>query len=168
MADNYLENKMEEFRQGTRVVRHQGASLETLLQSAAGAPSSPQADHFVAPPISDGPLPLHPWADMASGEEGAPASGEAGNVMPAQVEAIVRAAKHLREAASFRFEVDETAAVIRILGPSSPRRYMFDAGQVILAMRLKAAELHLHSTVEIRPDSSLASNPLLATVTLSR
>ena len=86
---------------------------------------------------------------------------------PAQLEAVVRAAKHLPEAAAFRFEVDEAAAVIRILGPSSPRRYMFDAGQVILAMRLKAAELHLHATVEIRPDSTIAPNPLLATVTLS-
>ena len=132
MADNYLEKKMEEFRQGVKVVRRPGASLEGLLESlAANATSSPAV------------------------------------VMPAQLEAVVRAAKHLPEAAAFRFEVDEAAAVIRILGPSSPRRYMFDAGQVILAMRLKAAELHLRATVEIRPDSTIAPNPLLATVTLS-
>ena len=132
MADNYIENKMEEFRQGAKVVRRPGASLEGLLER------------------------------MTRGEESTFAA-----VMPVQLEAVVRAAKHLPEAAEFRFEVDEAAATIRILGPSSPRRYMFDAGQVILAMRLKAAELHLHATVEIRPDSSIAANPLLATVTLS-
>ena len=133
MADNYLENKMEEFRQGAKVVRRPVASLEGLLLAAAGVLSSPQE----------------------------------GSIMPAQLEAVVRAAKHLPEATAFRFEVDEAAATIRILGPSSPRRYMFDAGQVILAMRLKAAELHLHATVEIRPDSAIAANPLLATITLS-
>ncbi|MBR5703622.1 MAG: 4Fe-4S binding protein [Bacteroidales bacterium] len=37
--------------------------------SSAEGVSSPRADHCVAPPISDGPLPLHPRADMASGEE---------------------------------------------------------------------------------------------------
>lgn len=137
MADNYIENKMEEFRQGAKVVRRQGASLEGLLEI------------------------------VASEEEAAPAADKAAAVMPAQLEAVVRAAKHLPEAAAFRFEVDEAASTIRILGPSSPRRYMFDAGQVILAMRLKAAELHLHATVEIRPDSTIAPNPLLATVTLS-
>ena len=133
MADNYLENKMEEFRQGAKVVRRPGASLEGLLKVLADRVLPPQAE----------------------------------KVTPAQIEAVVRAAKHLPEAAAFRFEVDEASAVIRILGPSSPRRYMFDAGQVILAMRLKAAELHLHATVEIRPDSTIAPNPLLATVTLS-
>lgn len=132
MADNYLENKMEEFRHGARVIRHPGASLEGLLKVLAD--------------ISDGPMSA---------------------ITPAQLDAVLRAAKHLPEAASFRFEVDEAAAAIRILGPSSPRLYMFDAGQVILAMRLKAAELHLHAFVEIRPDSSIAANPLLATVTLS-
>ena len=137
MADNYIENKMEEFRQVAKVVRRPGASLEGLLEI------------------------------VASGEEVAPVVGKATGVMPAQLEAVLRAAKHLPEADSFRFDVDEAAATIRILGPSSPRRYMFNAGQVILAMRLKAAELHLHATVEIRPDSTIAPNPLLATVTLS-
>ena len=131
MADNYLENKMDEFRQGTKVVRHQGASLEGLLKVLASGGST------MSTPT------------------------------PAQLEAVVRAAKHLPEAAAFRFEVDEAAATIYILGPSSPRRYMFDAGQIILAMRLKAAELHLHATVEIRPDSTIAANPLLATISLS-
>ena len=145
MADNYLENKMEEFRQGAKVVRRPSASLEGLLESlAANATSSPDAIF------------------SARGEESTFAA-----IMPAQLEAVVRAAKHLPEAAAFRFEVDDAAAFIRILGPSSPRRYMFDAGQIILAMRLKAAELHLRATVEIRPDSSIAANPLLATVILS-
>jgi S-DNA-T family DNA segregation ATPase FtsK/SpoIIIE len=34
--------------------------------SASAELSASQADHSVAPPVSDGPLPLHPWADMAS------------------------------------------------------------------------------------------------------
>ena len=134
MADNYLEKKMEEFRQGAKVVRRPGASLEGLLEI------------------------------VASGEEVAPVVGKATGVMPAQLEAVLRAAKHLPEAAAFRFEVDEAAATIRILGPSSPRRYLIDLGQVILAIRLKAAELHLRATVEIRPDSAIAANPHLATV----
>ena len=149
MADNYLEKKMEEFRQGAKVVRRPGVSLEGLLLAAAGVLSSPQAPK------------------KASGEEVAPAAGKASGVMPAQLEAVVRAAKHLPEAASFRFEVDEAAAIIQILGPSSPRRFMFDAGQVILAMRLKAAELHLHATVTLRPEATTPANPLLATVTFS-
>ena len=134
MADNYLEKKMEEFRQGAKVVRRPGASLEGLLEI------------------------------VASGEEVAPVVGKATGVMPAQLEAVLRAAKHLPEADSFRFDVDEAAATIRILGPSSPRRYLIDLGQVILAIRLKAAELHLRATVEIRPDSAIAANPHLATV----
>lgn len=136
MADNYIENKMEEFRQGAKVVRRPGASLEGLLEI------------------------------VASEEEAAPAADKAAAVMPAQLEAVVRAAKHLPEAADFRFEVDEAASVIRILGPCSPRRHLVNLGQVILAMRLKAAELHLRATVKIRPDSTIARNPHLATLTL--
>ncbi|MBR5924332.1 MAG: hypothetical protein IKZ60_02630, partial [Bacteroidales bacterium] len=119
------------------VVRRPGASLEGLLEI------------------------------VASGEEVAPVVGKATGVMPAQLEAVLRAAKHLPEAAAFRFEVDEATATIRILGPSSPRRYLIDLGQVILAIRLKAAELHLRATVEIRLDSTISPNPLLATITLS-
>ena len=136
MADNYIENKMEEFRQGAKVVRRQGTSLEGLLEI------------------------------VASEEEAAPAADKAAAVMPAQLEAVVRAAKHLPEAADFRFEVDEAASVICILGPCSPRRHLVNLGQVILAMRLKAAELHLRATVKIRPDSTIARNPHLATLTL--
>ena len=33
-----------------------------------------------------------------------------------------------------------------------------------MAMRLKAAELHLCSSVEMRPESTSAANPLIATL----
>ena len=132
MADNYLEKKMEEFRSGKAVVRRPSVSLETLLQSAGGVVSSPDA------------IPA----------------------MPAQLEAVIRAAKHLPEAAGVRFETDEKEGMIRLLGPTSPRRYLLEAGEVIMAMRLKAAELHLHCSIEIRPESTTPANPLIATFKL--
>ena len=158
MADNYLENKMAEFREGRTVVRRPSASLETLLQKTGGVVSSPQAG-LTAPPSGAGPLPLHPRADMASGEDTMPP-------MPVQVQAVVRAANILKEAESFRFEMDEIEGIIRLLGPSSPRKHLLDAGQLILAMRLKAAELHLQCAVEYRPESTTPANPLIATIKL--
>ncbi len=87
-------------------------------------------------------------------------------VMPAQVDAVVRAGKRIPEAAAFRFEVDESSALIRVLGPSSPRRYVFEAGEVLLAMRLKASELHLRSSVKFTPELSAPANPLLFTLSV--
>ena len=132
MADNYLEKKMEEFRSGKVAVRRPSVSLETLLQSAGGVVSSPDA------------IPA----------------------MPAQIDAVVRAANILKESESFRFDIDEKAGIIRLLGPTSPRRYLLEAGEVIMAMRLKAAELHLHCSIEIRPESTTPANPLIATLKL--
>ena len=132
MADNYLEKKMEEFRSGKVAVRRPSVSLETLLQSAGGVVSSPDA------------IPA----------------------MPAQIDAVVRAANILKESESFRFDIDEKAGIIRLLGPTSPRRYLLEAGEVIMAMRLKAAELHLHCSIEIRPESTTPANPLIATFKL--
>ena len=43
------------------------------VEEPAEAVSSPQADLSEAPPVSDGPLPQHPRADMASGEDTASA-----------------------------------------------------------------------------------------------
>ena len=37
-----------------------------VVQGAGSRVSGPQADRFAAPPSRAGPLPLHPWADMAS------------------------------------------------------------------------------------------------------
>ena len=99
-----------------------------------------------------------------AGASGAGAAGAA--VMPAQVDAVVRAGKRIPEAAAFRFEVDESSSLIRVLGPSSPRRYMFEAGEVLLAMRLKAAELHLRSSVKFTPEVSAPANPLLFTLSV--
>lgn len=82
--------------------------------------------------------------------------------MSAQLEAIVRDARLLKEAEQFRFEFTEDS--ILILGPLSPRRSLFEAGEVVMAMRLKAAELHLCSSVEMRPESTTAANPLIATL----
>ena len=86
--------------------------------------------------------------------------------MPAQVDAVVRAGKRIPEAAAFRFEVESACGTIRVLGPSSPRRYVFEAGEVLLAMRLKAAELHLRSSVELNPEVSAPANPLLFTLSV--
>ena len=141
MADNYLEKKMEEFRSGKRVVRRPSASLEGLLSTLA------ESD-----------------AGVGAGAGGAGGVGAA--VMPAQVDAVVRAGKRLPEAAAFRFEVESACGTIRVLGPSSPRRYVFEAGEVLLAMRLKAAELHLRSFVELNPEVSAPANPLLFTLSV--
>ena len=141
MADNYLEKKMEEFRSGKKAIRRPSASLESLLTTLAA---------------SD--------AGGAVGGVGAGAAGAA--VMPAQVDAVVRAGKRIPEAAAFRFEVDESSALIRVLGPSSPRRYVFEAGEVLLAMRLKASELHLRSSVKFTPEVSAPANPLLFTLSV--
>ena len=140
MADNYLEKKMEEFRSGKRVVRRPSASLEGLLSTLA------ESDAGVG-------------AGAGAGSVGAA-------VMPAQVDAVVRAGKRLPEAAAFRFEVESACGTIRVLGPSSPRRYVFEAGEVLLAMRLKAAELHLRSSVELNPEVSAPANPLLFTLSV--
>lgn len=138
MADNYLENKMAEFREGRTVVRRPSASLESLLNAVAG-----------------------------SGGETLPEPGPSKNaIMPAQIDAVVRAANLLPEAAVFRFDIDENEGIIRLLGPSSPRKQLLDAGQLILAMRLKAAELHLQCAVEYRPESTTPANPLIATIKL--
>ena len=141
MADNYLEKKMEAFREGKQVIRRQGTSVEGLLKVLA---------------------------EDAVGKVEEPAADAAGSVMPVQLEAIVRAASRLGESEPFRFEVDEAGAVIRILGPGSPRKYLIAAGELILAMRLKAAELHLNCTVDIRPESTAPANPLLAALTVSK
>ena len=47
-----------------------------VVQGSVGRVSAPQADRFAAPPVSDGPLPLHPRADMASGADTLPTGGE--------------------------------------------------------------------------------------------
>ncbi len=86
--------------------------------------------------------------------------------MPVQVQAVLRAGNILKEAESFRFETEEEKGIIRVLGPSSPRRYLVEAGEVIMAMRLKAAELHLGCDIKIQPESTAPANPLIATIKL--
>lgn len=84
------------------------------------------------------------------------------DVMSAQLEAIVRAGRLVEEAENFRFELTENS--ILLLGPTSPRRHLIEAGEILMAMRLKAAELHLCSSAEIRSESTSAANPLIATL----
>ena len=127
MADNYLENKMEQLRSGPRIINRPSVSVERLLSKIAL-----QDEERTEPPMS------------------------------AQLEAIARDARLLKEAGQFRFEFTEDS--ILILGPLSPRRSHFEAGEVVMAMRLKAAELHLCSSVEMRPESTTAANPLIATL----
>lgn len=88
------------------------------------------------------------------------------SVMPAQVQAVVRAGTTIKESESFRYETEEEKGIIRVLGPTSPRRYLVEAGEVIMAMRLKAAELHLGCEVKIQPESTAPANPLIATLKL--
>ena len=153
MADNYLEKKMEEFRSGKRVVRRPSASLEGLLSTLAESDAGVGAGAGAAG-----------GGCVGGGAGGAGGVGAA--VMPAQVDAVVRAGKRIPEAAAFRFEVESACGTIRVLGPSSPRRYVFEAGEVLLAMRLKAAELHLRSFVELNPEVSAPANPLLFTLSV--
>ena len=88
------------------------------------------------------------------------------SVMPVQVQAVVRAGTIIKESESFRYETDEKEGIILVLGPVSPRRYLLEAGEVIMAMRLKAAELNLQCAVEYRPESTTPANPLIATLRL--
>lgn len=85
-----------------------------------------------------------------------------GTVMSAQLEAIARAARLLETAESFRFELTDDS--ILLLGPTSPRKCLIEAGEILMAMRLKAAELHLCSSAEFRSESTSAANPLIATL----
>ena len=65
----------------TTLVRD-GKSTDVKIFSvklAAVAVSAAQAG-LTAPPVSDGPLPLHPWADMASAADTATAAGNAGEI----------------------------------------------------------------------------------------
>ncbi len=164
MADNYLENKMAEFREGRTVVRRPSASLEMLLKSAGGTVSPPDA--ISAHGCSGrGPALLGGAVRPARGGDTVP---PAESVMPAQIDAVVRAANLLPEAAVFRFDTDENEGIIRVLGPASPRRYLVEAGEVIMAMRLKAAELHLRCDIKIQPESTAPANPLIATLKLYR
>ena len=167
MADNYLENKMAEFREGRTVVRRPSASLESLLKNAGGMISPP--DHLTggSTPSNTPAAPGLPTSPNGS----VPASavrpeGRREPIMPVQVQAVARAAQQLGEAKSFRIETDEKEGIIRLLGPSSPRKCLLDAGQLILAMRLKAAELHLGCDVKIQPESTAPANPLIATLKL--
>lgn len=83
-------------------------------------------------------------------------------IMTAQLEAIIRAGQLVQEAEIFRFErLDDS---IQLLGPVSPRNHLIEAGEILMAMQLKAAELHLGSSVAIRPDSTSVANPLIATL----
>ena len=66
-------------------------------------------------------------------------------VKQAQLDAVVRSASLL--ALDVEFETDETRAEIRLRSTSA-----FALGQVALACRLKAAELHL--ATEVRPEDS--------------
>lgn len=73
----------------------------------------------------------------------APAGDPAYAVKTAQLEAAVRSASYLREASCAVFETDEERAVVTVSG-------VVDAtaeGAVSLAVRLKAAELHLGTDV---------------------
>ena len=90
------------------------------------------------------------------------------SVMPVQVQAVLRAGTIIKESKSFRYDTDEKEGIIRVLGPVSPRRYLLEAGEVIMAMRLKAAELHIGCEVKIQPESTAPANPLIATLKLYR
>ena len=90
------------------------------------------------------------------------------SVMPVQVQAVLRAGTIIKESESFRYDTDEKEGIIRVLGPASPRRYLVEAGEVIMAMRLKAAALHLRCEVKIQPESTAPANPLIATLKLYR
>ena len=82
--------------------------------------------------------------------------------MSAQLDAIVRAGRLVEEAENFRFELTENS--ILLLGPGSPRKHLVEAGEILMAMRMKSAELHLCSSAEIRSESTSAAHPLLATL----
>ncbi len=169
MADNYLENKMAEFREGRTVVRRPSASLESLLNAVAGTGGETLPEHLTGgstpsnTPAAPG-LPTSPDGSVPA--SAVRPEGRREPIMPAQVQAVLRAGTIIKESESFRYETDEKEGMIRVLGPTSPRRYLLEAGEVIMAMRLKAAELHLQCAVEYLPESTTPANPLIATLKL--
>ena len=134
MADNYLENKYEEFRSGRPVIRRMNPSLDTLLHRSV--------------------------------EESG--STDAGNdpIRQAQLDAIVRSASILGTSCSFR-ALEEKGSIL-ILSPNSPQRHIVELGEVILAMRLKAAELGFGCELELVREPLRAPVPHLATLTFKR
>ena len=104
MADNYLEKKYEQLRQGRPVIRKVNPSLDSLLTAAA---SSALEDSSYT-------------------------------VGAAQLKAAASSARRLGIEFSEAISGTEPAVMeIRCAG-------MFELGQVLTAIRLKLAELHLH------------------------
>lgn len=107
MADNYLEKKYEQLRQGRPVIRKVNPSLDSLL-TAASAPERENSSYAV---------------------------GEA------QLKAAVSSARRL--GIEFSAATPGTDPAILEIRCSN----MFELGQVLTAVRLKLAELHLHAEV---------------------
>ncbi|MDO5442471.1 MAG: hypothetical protein Q4G10_02245 [Bacteroidia bacterium] len=107
MADNYLEKKYEEWKNGKPTVRRSTPSLEALIKQAA-------------------------------------ASGTADSsyiVKQAQLDAIIRTASELGYNSSFA--TDEDSATVKVFETDKIK-----LGEIILAIRLKAAELKLMASVQ--------------------
>lgn len=136
MADNYLEKKYEQFKNGPTVIRKVNPSLDTLLHRIAG-------------------------------ETAAEPMGTAANsIKQAQLDAIVRSASILGY--TFRFETSEEKGSVYILGPNAPHSKAVELGEIILAMRLKAAELGFRTEVGIVRELLRAPQPHLATLNFFR
>lgn len=87
-------------------------------------------------------------------------------VKQAQLDALVRSAGRLGDDCVFEtFETSaNSAAIVRISCPCGP----WSLAQAVLAVRLKAAELGLDSSVETVPPSELSGSPACATVIIFR
>ena len=66
------------------------------------------------------------------------------DVMSAQLEAIVRAGRLVEEAENFRFELTENS--ILLLGPTSPRRHLIEAGESsgAASLQLRRYTIRIH------------------------
>lgn len=89
-------------------------------------------------------------------------SSPSDRIRQAQLEAIVRSAAML--GSGCRFEISEEDGRIQVFGPSSPRVSIISAGETVLAMRLKAAELGFACQVTVTKESAVAASLLLASL----
>ena len=173
MADNYLEKKYEQFKNGPTVIRKVNPSLDTLLHrisDAAPAATAGAAPADVSlrstPPQAVPPLTLPRVARSAGAEPDNLPQASADAIKQAQLDAIVRSASILGY--TFRFETSEEKGSVYILGPNAPHSKTVELGETVLAMRLKAAELGFRTEVEIVRELLRAPQPHLATLSFFR
>jgi len=133
MADNYLEKRAEELHSARPVIRRVNASLDSLL-SAVGGEGNTGGE-----------------ATVAATSDAAPGIEPCNKVKAAQFEALFRSAERL--GIPFSGEYSEESGCISLKCSDA-----CSLGEITLSVRLKAAELKLHTEViEFQNNNGCAS-----------